>query len=83
MSAWKKLRQQDVFITSYTAKKPYSVNSGSTFTRAGLKSLPAESSSLYNYYIDGQSQAYGYYKSLVYRSINQLYYRDYNRATGV
>ena len=82
MSAWKKLRQQDVFITSYTAKKPYSVNSGSAFQLEGLLSIPAQSSSLYNYYIGGQAKSYGFYKTLVYRSINQLYYRDYNRATG-
>lgn len=43
MSAFKKLNQQDVFVTSYTAKKRWTL-SGSELETAGIRFLPAYSS---------------------------------------
>lgn len=82
MSAWKKLRQQDVFITSYTAKKTFFAQSGSDFQSKGLQALQALSGSLDNFIIDKQPKYSGRIKHLVYRSLDQLYYHDYDRATG-
>lgn len=43
MSAFKKLNQQDVFVTSYVAKKQWTL-SGSELETAGIRFLPAYSS---------------------------------------
>lgn len=43
MSVWKKLNKQDAFVTTYVAKKRWSL-SGSELQAAGVKLLPAYSS---------------------------------------
>lgn len=43
MSVWKKLNKQDSFVTTYVAKKRWSL-SGSDLESAGVKLLPAYSS---------------------------------------
>lgn len=44
MSVWKKLNKQDSFVTTYVAKKNWSL-SGSDLETAGVKLLPAYSDS--------------------------------------
>ena len=43
MSVWKKLNKQDAYVTTYVAKKRWSL-SGSELQAAGVKLLPAYSS---------------------------------------
>lgn len=43
MSVWKKINKQDSFVTTYVAKKRWSL-SGSDLQAAGVKLLPAYSS---------------------------------------
>lgn len=91
MGAWKNLNQQDVYITSYTAKKSWNVASGS-LTRQGIRHYQAVTSSNTYYYLDsndifggptsGSSDA-TYYRHLVYRSLDQLYFRPYTSGSGL
>lgn len=87
MGAWKKLNQQDAFVTSYTAKKTW-IASPAELEDYGIQALLAESSSTQEYYLDpnslysGSNVGSGEYKELVFRSIDQLYYRDFDSATG-
>jgi hypothetical protein len=43
MSVWKKLNKQDAFVTTYVAKKKWTI-SGADLESAGVKFLPAYSS---------------------------------------
>lgn len=83
MGAWKKLNQQDVFITTYNAKKSWTISgSVDNYTNAGIDVYLAESSSNLEYYLNSSDLYNSEYKPLVYRSINQLYYRGYDNITG-
>ena len=72
MSAYKKLNRQDVFVSDYVAKKSW-IASGSTLTEYDINFLRGISSSLSSHPGDtfkGRSQ------ELVWRSTDQLYYRN-------
>ena len=89
MSAFKKLKSTDAFVSTYVAKKSWNI-SGSIFNAYNIQTLAAESSSG-AVYLDGTT--YGptesginnqgeYYKEIVYKSIYQLYYSNYNNSNG-
>ena len=89
MSAFKKLKSTDAFVSTYVAKKSWNI-SGSIFNAYNIQTLAAESSSG-AVYLDGTT--YGptesginnqgeYYKEIVYKSIYQLYYSNYNNTNG-
>ena len=89
MSAFKKLKSTDAFVTTYVAKKNWNI-SGSVFNTYNIQALVAESSSG-NIYLDGAvydstgsniSNQGSYYKELVFKSIHQLYYSNYNNTNG-
>lgn len=86
MSAFKKLNKQDVFISAYNAKKSWSVT-GSLHDDYGIELLPAYTGSK-DYYVDTQDlyttsgNPEGVYPELVYRSIDQLYYRSFKETLG-
>ncbi len=84
MSAWKKLNQQDAFVTSYVAKKSWTVASSSIFDSASteVQYKYGTTSSLFEYYPDSADLFSGSYKPLVYRSLDQLYYRDFDDNLG-
>jgi hypothetical protein len=88
MGAWKKLNQQDVYVTSYTAKKSWSASSGSLDTY-GIQVLQANSSSTATFYLSdentysGSDVGDGQYPSLVYRSLSQLYFKNHNTSSGL
>ena len=91
MGAWKNLNQQDVYITSYTAKKSWSVESGS-LSRQGIRHYQAVTSSISEYYPQNSDLFGGptsgssdskYHKQLVYNSIAQLYFRPYTSGSGL
>ena len=77
MSAFKKLRTADGFISSYYANKSYTVVS-SSFSSYGitLSSANEHTGSIY----PSESP---YSSSLNYRSIKHLYYNDFNTGTGI
>ena len=79
MSAYKKLNRQDVFVSDYVARKSW-IASGSTLTEYNIDFLRGISSSLHpGDVFNGRSQ------QLVWRGINQLYYkgsRNNNTYTG-
>ena len=90
MSAFKKLKSTDAFVSTYVAKKNWNI-SGSVFSSYNIQSLTAESSSG-AVYLDS-TKTYGptesdityqgtYYNQLVYKSIYQLYYSNYNSTNG-
>jgi len=70
MSAFKKLNRQDVFVTSYTSKKEWSVNS-SEFIEYGITKVKGISGSLPLY-----SGSLDFSERVVYRSIEHLYYSN-------
>lgn len=90
MSAFKKLKSTDAFVTTYVARKNWNIT-GSSLEDYGIQALAATTSSG-NVILDS-NKTYGpvesnitnqgtYYKELVYRSINQLYYSNYNNTNG-
>jgi hypothetical protein len=90
MSAFKKLKSTDAFVTTYVAKKNWNI-SGSVLGTYNIQALSALSSSG-DIYLNS-SKTYGpsnsnisnqgtYYRELVYKSINQLYYSNYNSTNG-
>lgn len=88
MGAWKKLNQQDVYVTSYTAKKSWSATAD-TIDDYGVQVLQAVTSSNLAFYLSdetpysGSGVGSGHYPTLVYKSISQLYYKNHDRTSGV
>ena len=91
MGAWKNLNQQDVYVTSYTAKKSWNVASGS-LTRQGIRHYQAVTSSTSEYYPQNldlfggptsSSSDSKYHRRLVYNSLAQLYFRPYTSGSGL
>tara|TARA_R110000803_G_scaffold37445_5_gene80666 strand:+ start:569 stop:1582 length:1014 start_codon:yes stop_codon:yes gene_type:complete len=71
MGAYKKLNRQDVFVSDYVARKSW-IASGSLLTEYKIDFLRGISSSLSSYpndFYKGRSQ------ELIWRSVDQLYYR--------
>ena len=91
MSAYKKLNSQDAFVSTYVAKKNWTI-SGSSFADHYIQIFAAQSSSQqivnieeYGSYGADESSIYGQgaqTEVLVYKSLNQLYYNDYNNTNG-
>lgn len=96
MSAYKKLKSQDSFVTTYVAKKNWYF-SGSTVDLAaiGVQALYALSGSeeVAELSVGKSNFDYGssdsnisnqgtFNSALTYKSLEQLYYRDYNLANG-
>ena len=96
MSAYKKLKSQDSFVTTYVAKKNWYI-SGSTIDLAaiGVQALYALSGSeeVAELSVGKSNFNYGptessisnqgtFNSALVYKSLEQLYYRDYNLDNG-
>jgi len=96
MSAYKKLKSQDSFVTTYVAKKNWYL-SGSIIDLAsfGIQALYALSGSeeVAELSVGKSNFDYGpsnsnisnqgtFNSALVYKSLEQLYYRDYNLANG-
>jgi hypothetical protein len=85
MSAYKKLNQQDAYISTYTSRKSW-VASGSQYKELGINNIVGLSGSG-NYYslnsgnvIAGNSQTTAssvYNRRLIYESIDHLYYKDF------
>ena len=74
MSAFKKLNQQDAFVTSYIARKSWSIT-GLQLVDYGVQVLSADSGSSPSYELSTPE--------LNYRSLEQLYYSNYDKVTGV
>lgn len=88
MSGWKRLNQQDVYVTTYTAKKSWSISGTSDFLSHGVEVYDAQSGSSFEYYLNssdlfsGNASGNEEYSYLVWRSLHQLYYSNYDRTTG-
>jgi hypothetical protein len=90
MGAWKKLNQQDVYISTYTAKKSWSATSSSLQSQ-GIRYYYAVTGSASTYFVNdvdkfggptsGSSDAL-YHKQLVHKSLNQLYFQNYDTSSG-
>jgi hypothetical protein len=74
MSAFKKLNRQDVFVTSYTAKKEWSTN-GSAPSNFGIEKYEILSGS-FPYY----SGSVNYEKNLRYEQLKHLYYSNFSSS---
>ena len=95
MGAWKKLNQQDVYLSTYTAKKSWSVNSG-TLEANGVRYYHAASSSFDTgktnkyYLLDGDivggpatgSDVPTFHAPLVHSVVRQLYFKDHDSVSG-
>lgn len=79
MNTFKKLNNQDAYITTYTAQKHWGI-SGSQYGEYGIKKLVGQSGTgpYYKPFRDFQE---GQYRRLVYDSIKQLYYTSYVDGT--
>ena len=91
MGAWKKLNQQDVYLTTYTAKKSWTIESSSFNSQGSVRQYLAHSQSSTTFDLrdedltggpDSGSDSARYHQPLVYRSIAQLYYQQYDTASG-
>lgn len=88
MGAWKRLNQQDAYVTTYVAKKSWSISGTSDYQNYGVEVYFAESGSSQQYYLDSSdltnenNVSDGEYSPLVWRSIHKLYYSNYDRNTG-
>ena len=85
MSAWKKLNQQDAFVTSYVAKKSHRVSGSTGYFYSDLNPLKyyaAERLEGNVYYPTGSDLFSGSYKPLVHRSLEHLYYKSYESSSG-
>lgn len=88
MSAYKKLNQQDAFITTYTARKDW-VASGSQYQELGIQNIVGLSGSGV-YYTNDDDLVFGggvlstsifrHNRRLVYRSNKHLYYSLFNNS---
>ena len=88
MSAYKKLNQQDAFITTYTARKDW-IASGSQYQELGIQNIVGLSGSG-AYYTNDDDLVYGggvlstsvfkHNRRLVYRSNKHLYYSLFDNA---
>ena len=80
MSVWKKLNQQDVFVSTYVARKLWTIQA----EQDGVLMLPADDQSNIEDYLINKDTKYtgllaldsGSYSKLVYSSIKQLYYHE-------
>ena len=75
MSAYKRLNKQDAYITTYVARKSWTV-SGSEYGNYGIKSVSGLSGSE-EYILDPTDLHKGQYMRTVYQSINHLYYSGF------
>jgi len=91
MSAFKKLKSTDAFVTTYVAKKQWAVT-GSDLSNYNIQAVFAASSSTPPTYLNELSN-YGssnsnisnqgdFYQELTWNSLNQLYYSNYNQTNG-
>ena len=88
MGAWKRLNQQDAYVTTYVAKKSWSISGSSDYQNYGVEVYFALSGSSQQYYLDSSNLTNennvsdGEYSPLVWRSIHKLYYSNYDTNTG-
>ena len=88
MGAWKRLNQQDAYVTTYVAKKSWSISGSSDYQNYGVEVYFALSGSSQQYYLDSSNLTNENnvsdveYSPLVWRSIHKLYYSNYDRNTG-
>ena len=88
MGAWKRLNQQDAYVTTYVAKKSWDVSGEQDYVDNKIEIFSAVSSSDQVYYLDsdvltsGSGVSDGEYSHLIWRSLHKLYYSNYDRATG-
>ena len=87
MSAWKNINKQDTFVTTYVARKSWSIPSQS-LAEYGIQVLYGQTGSNSEFYLSegtlysGSNVGNGEYQELVYKSLDQLYYRSYNTSSG-
>ena len=85
MSVWKKISQEDITVTPYGAHKDWYI-SGSVLSDYGVDFLlgSASNGNTGPYYLNSNDIYDGvYHTPLTYRSLQQLYYKDYNSTGGL
>jgi len=78
MSAYKKFNSQDVYVSTYTAKKNWIV-SGSQYSDYGVVNLPGYSGSG-AYTVSARNLHKNYDRRLVYESVHHLYYSSFTNG---
>lgn len=87
MSAWKNLNQQDVYTTTYVARKSWTIPSQS-LADYNIQVLYGETGSNSEFYLSegtlysGSNVGNGEYQELVHKSLEQLYYKSFNSSSG-
>jgi len=88
MSAYKKLNQQDAYISTYTSRKSW-IASGSQYRELGINNIVGLSGSgdYYSLSVDnvvaGNTQTTAssvFNRRLIYESIDHLYYKDFENS---
>ena len=88
MSAYKKLNQQDAYISTYTSRKSW-VASGSQYRELGINNIVGLSGSgdYYSLSVDNviagntqTTESSVFNRRLIYESINHLYYKDFENS---
>ena len=78
MSTYKKFNSQDVYVSTYTAKKNWIV-SGSQYSDYGVVNLPGYSGSG-AYTVSARNLHKNYDRRLVYESVHHLYYSSFTNG---
>lgn len=76
MGAFKKFNTQDVYVSTYTAHKNWTV-SGSQYSDYNILNIPAEYKGEEQYIVNSSHNQKGYNKRLAYESIRHLYYSSF------
>lgn len=88
MSAWKNINKQDAFVTTYVARKSWSIPSQS-LAEYGIQVLYGQTGSNSEFYLSdgnlysGSNVGNGEYQELVYNSLQQLYYKSFDSSSGL
>lgn len=79
MGAFKKFNTQDVYVSTYTANKNWTV-SGSQYPDYGVLNIPAEYKGKEQYIVNTSHNQKGYNKRLALESIKHLYYTAFENG---
>lgn len=81
MSVWKKIQQENIQVSPYTARKSHFLTSSLLSSSYGVQFLLASASDG-PYVLGSNDIAFGKRKPLVYRSLKQLYYQSFDSSSG-
>ena len=81
MSVWKKIQQENIQVSPYTARKNHFLTSSLLSSSFGVQFLLASASNG-QYILGSNDTSFNRRTPLVYRSLKQLYYQSFNSSSG-